>query len=82
MENRLAANAQWSFTLDSVRNPGVLEKAYTITVQTLSSAGGSIDSGSFEIEDDVIVKGEIWEFSVTPQDFGVGMYPVMYDFVI
>jgi hypothetical protein len=59
-----------------------METAYSIDVEVLSADGGAVDIGTFAFEETLIVAGIIKVFSIKPQDYGVGMYPVFYDFKI
>jgi len=53
-----------------------------VDVEILSDTGGAVDIGTWTIDNKKFVKGEIFKFTVTPQNYGVGAYPVFYDFEI
>lgn len=70
------------FTVDSIQNPGVYESPGDITVSILSSAGGSIDSGTYTIEDDTFIHNNITDFYVEVSDPTAGEVNVLYTFTI
>jgi hypothetical protein len=82
LDEALEAEEEFTFTINSVRNPTVTGASYEVTVEILSESLGVVDIGTYTIDDDEIVAGEIWKFEVTPQDTGVGQFPVFYDFEI
>lgn len=70
----------FTFTVGSIRNPSVMEMEYSIGFEVISESGGVVDLGSYTFDDNLVVKGEIWKFTVTPLEFGVGQFPVFYKF--
>lgn len=66
LEEDVYADEEFTFTINSVRNPAVMGLSYSIFVEILSETGGAIDVGTFTIDEDAIVKGEVWVFKVTP----------------
>jgi hypothetical protein len=71
---------EFSFTINSIRNPSVIDEEYIIEFEILSADDGVFALGSFEFDDDLIVIGEIWSFTAVPENYGVGQYPVFYNF--
>lgn len=80
IDDDLSGDEEFTFTIGSIRNPTVTGSSYSINFEILSDTSGVVDLGSFTFDDDLIVSGEIWSFTVEPQDTGVGQYPVAYDF--
>jgi hypothetical protein len=70
------------FTVDSIQNPGVYESPGDVIVSVLSSAGGSIDSGTYTIEDDTFTHNNITDFYVEVSDPTAGEVNVLYTFTI
>lgn len=48
----------------------------------MSNTNGVVDIGTFSFSDKLIVKGNITTFTVVPQSYKVGDFPVFYDFTI
>lgn len=69
-------------TFDSVISPGWEDYLSAVTFSTISDDGNVIDTGTFEFERNYFYRGYIQKFTVTPQDYGVGQYPVYYDFEV
>ena len=78
----IQAQTVLQFTLDSIINPGTMEQTQAINVSTLDSNNDVIDSGSYTLDSGYFTKGNVTVFTVTPQETGVGLYPVTYDFRI
>lgn len=72
LEEATEEDEEFSFTINSVRNPVKMDTAYNIEFEILSSTAGVVDLGTFEFKDNLIIKGEIWEFTVVPENYGVG----------
>lgn len=49
-----------------------------IAVAVTSGATGAIDFGSYSLPPDYFIRGYIQKFTVVPEDFGVGSFPVKY----
>jgi hypothetical protein len=58
----------------------VTGSAYSIEFEIVSETDGAVDLGSFDFDEDLIVTGEVWSFTAVPEDYGVGQYPVNYNF--
>lgn len=82
LKNDLKAKEVFSFTINSVRNPSVTGTSTNVDVEILSDSGGAVDLGTWTIDNKKFVKGEILKYTITPQNYGVGAYPVFYDFEI
>lgn len=78
----ITAGDDITFTVDNIMNPGVEDLTDQITFSTISDIGGIIDTGTFSLTSDFFERSYIKQFTVRPQDFGVGQYPVFYDFTI
>lgn len=59
-----------------------MDKSYEVMFETISDTDGVVDIGYYTIKKDLMTKGNITTFSVTPQNYGVGQFPVFYDFKI
>lgn len=78
----ISARTKWTFTVNAIRNPAVIGKAALVIVHLRSSSGGIIDLGNYTISNKLITTGAVLQFTVTPENKGVGMFPVMYDFKV
>lgn len=76
----ISAQTVLYFTLDSILNPGTMDSTGAITLATIDSNSDVIDTGTYTIDSGYFTKGNITTFTVTPQETGVGLYPVTYDF--
>lgn len=56
--------------------------ASQILFYSKSDSGGVVDSGSYTLSSNLITVGTVLLFTVTPENYGVGMFPVFYDFKI
>jgi len=72
LKSKLAKKTSFTFTINSFRNPPVTGSSYTIDFEILAASGGVVDLGSFDFDDNLIVKGNILSFTVEPQNYGVG----------
>jgi len=72
----------FTFDINSIRNPSVIGLSYDILFESLSESGGVVDFGTFTTASNLFVYGNIKMFKVTPLNFGVGQYPVYYNFII
>lgn len=83
LTSAIPANTDFQFTIDSIRNPARGSKELQVGFSTIyEELGAVIDTGLYTIPNDYITGGNIVEFTVNPMDYGVGQYPVFYDFVI
>jgi hypothetical protein len=80
--SRIDGGEEFSITFDSILNPGFEDMKGLMTVTTIGVGLGTIDTGSFEFESDYFKRGYVKLFTVNPQNFGVGQFPVFYDFTI
>lgn len=82
----IAARERFTFIIDSIRNPTEFspwtEDKYEIKFEILSDTNGAVDVGTFALKKKWIEQGEIWNFQVEPQNYGVGQFPVFYKFTV
>jgi hypothetical protein len=82
LEREVEKYTWFEFSFDNVLNPAQLEVEYEITVEVLSEIGGVTDLGTFIFDDRLMTYGDIVQFTVSPTDYGVGQYPVPYNFTV
>lgn len=73
---------EFTFTVDSIRNPTQIKQQYEVTIQILSDSGGVIDIGTVFVWDYLMTIGIVQTFTVTPEDYTVGAAPTFYKFTV
>jgi hypothetical protein len=72
----------FSFSVDSIVNPPWTTMTDPIGVAVSSGSQGAIDLGSFSLPPNYFTRGYIKKFTVVPEDYRVGNFPVKYKFTI
>lgn len=80
--NFIPKQAWFTFTIDSLINPGTYDDTGLIKLATYDSSTKIIDLGSYTIVKGYFVKGNITVFTVEPLNVGVGSFPSTYRFTV
>jgi hypothetical protein len=76
-------SVQFSFTVDSVRNPGIIGAIVNpVNIFTSKADDTIIDSGSYIMLTNYFTVGNIPSFDVIPLQGGISSSPVDYTFTI
>lgn len=78
----IAGSTVFSFSVDSIVNPPWTSMTDPVAIAVSSGTQGAIDLGSISLPPDYFIRGYIQKFTVVPEDFGVGSFPVKYRFTI
>ena len=81
MLQKVNSGQKINFTIDSIQNPSTIGMSYSVLFEILSSSGLALESGTYNITN-LITKGMISQFTVSPRSLIIGDNPVSYDFVI
>ena len=73
---------EFTFTVNSIRNPTQINQEYEISIQIVSDSGGVVDVGTVFVWDYLMTIGIVQSFTVTPEDYTVGAAPTFYKFTV
>ena len=78
----IAAKAIIDFTVNSIINPGSFDDTGTGQIYTTDPQGKDLDKGTWSMPKDYYKSGNITTYRALPSSFGVGEFPVAYQFTV
>lgn len=76
----IAGGSQFTFTVNSIQNPGIYESPGRITIDMATQYGGAIDTGYYDMKANLYTPTFITRFEVVASDTMAGASDVVYYF--